>query len=334
MRYLPILAAASVLSFPIQAAVANDLKIVTSIRPIASLVENVTGSNANISVLVPTNASPHNYALKPSDASSLQNADVVFWIDEYFETFLDKAIQTLPQNANSIAFAEQSGIKVLDNRDFHEDQDHEEDEHHDEHGEDEHQDDDNDHEETHHEEEGHDEHEGHEHGESDLHIWLDPANAKTMVSIIADTLGQMDQKNAAMYQDNAATYSTKLDKLVAENEEKLHDASHQKFVTFHDAYQYFEARFDLHNAGVVTLSPDVKPGAKRLKELQEKLSHDNVACVFAEPQFDAKLVQLAVEGTNVKTAILDPLGANLESGPEFYAALINQLSENIVGCLD
>lgn len=229
---------------------------------------------------MPANASPHNYALKPSDAKKLQDADIIFWIDEHMETFLEKAIDTLPKNAISVTLAEQAGIIVLDNRELnlepdHHDDEHAHEEHELEHDEEHEHEEDHDHDDEHHDEheedDGHDQHEGHDHGEHDLHIWLDPENAKTIANVVAQTLGENDPEHAALYASNAEKLSAELDTLITDTATRLAPVQDQRFVTFHDAYQYYEKRFDIQNVGVVTLSPDIKPGAKRLKELKEAL---------------------------------------------------------------
>lgn len=341
MRALNCIALATLLASTATTAFADKLQVVTSIRPIHSLVEYVSQGNAEVTNLVPANASPHNYSLKPSDAQQLQNADVIFWIDEHLETFLAKAIETLPQNAVPIALAEQPGINVLDARalnlaqhdDDHKDEAHAHDDEHADHDHEDTHDHDDEHHEEHSEHDGHDEHEGHDHGAHDLHIWLDPENAKTIVSIIKYTLADMDPENALQYHANANELIEELDRLIESTSLQLATVKDKRFVTFHDAYQYYEKRFDIQNVGVVTLSPDIKPGAKRLKELKEALNENNIACIFSEPQFDAKLVNLAIEGTNVQTAELDPLGANLEAGATLYLDLINQLTTGFVDCL-
>lgn len=338
MRTLYCSALAMLLASTPTSAFAEKLQIVTSVRPIHSIVEYVSDGHAEVSNLVPANASPHNYALKPSDAKKLQDADVIFWIDEHMETFLEKAIDTLPKNATSVTLAEQDGIIVFDNRELdlepdHHDEEHEHDEKHEHEEEHDHNDKHDDEHEDHEAHDSHDQHEGHDHGEHDLHIWLDPENAKTIANVIAKTLGEKDPEHASLYIENAQKLSAELDSLIAETATRLAPVKDKRFVTFHDAYQYYEKRFDIQNVGVVTLSPDIKPGAKRLKELKEALGENKIACVFSEPQFDAKLVSLAIEGTNVQSAELDPLGANLDAGASLYIELVNQLTDGIVGCL-
>lgn len=305
MRPIISLVCASLFAILAQPALAERLKVVTSIRPVESLVEYISQGLADVTVLVPANTSPHTYALKPSDAQNLQNADVIFWVDENFESFLKKAIQTLPQNATAIEFTQQPGIALLEVREFAPTQ-------------------------------GLTEPLAEtepEHGAHDLHIWLDPENAKTMANIIADTLSAADTVNEIEYRKNARELIGRLDAQMATTKQRLAAVKDKQFVTFHDAYQYYEKRFELKNTGTVTLNPEIKPGAKRLTELKNALANNQIACIFSEPQFDAKLIELAIEGTNVNSAEIDPLGADLVSGPSLYFNLIENMTSSIVSCL-
>lgn len=319
-------------------ASASELNVVTSIRPLHSLLANVTQGVNTPTNIVPANASPHDYALKPSDAQALQNADLVFWVGEDLESFLAKSITSLPQNAKVIALQDHDDhFHLLPTREVSlESHDHSEEAHNhdDEHDHDTHEhEDEHAHEESHeHDDHSHDEHD-HEHGDTDLHLWLDVENAKHFVELAAEELSTADPDHAAQYEENAAATLEKLNALDTEIRTQLAGLEAKKFVTFHDAYQYFEAQYGLTNAGTVTLSPEIKPGAKRLSELKVHLKEDQITCIFAEPQFDAKLVDLAVEGTEVKQAVLDPLGADLEDGAELYFNLIRTMGNNFAECL-
>ncbi len=314
-------------------ASASELNVVTSIRPLHSLLANVTGGIITPKNLVPANASPHDYALKPSDAQALQNADLIFWVGDELESFLAKSITALPQDAKVISLSAQDDrFNLLPTRevslDDHAHEEHEDDHTHEEHAHEEH----GDHDDAH-EEHAHDEHEDHAHGDVDLHLWLDIENAKHFVELAATELSTADPENSALYQQNAVQTLEKLDALDAGIRDQLAELKDKRFVTFHDAYQYFETQYGLQNAGTVTLSPETKPGAKRLTDLQAHLSADQISCIFSEPQFDAKLIDLAVEGTSVKKAVLDPLGAQLEDGAELYFNLMRDMGNSFADCL-
>ena len=178
-----------------------------------------------------------------------------------------------------------------------------------------------------------DSHHDHGHGEHDPHYWLDPINAKAMVSEIQKQLSAIDPVNSARYAANAEALDVSLDRLVVEIENELKGLDESGFIAFHDAYQYFENRFGVNAIGTLTVSPEVMPGAKRVQELREKVLDSNATCVFSEPQFEPKLIKVITEGTSARTGVLDPLGAELKPGPNLYPTLIRQMASSLKGCL-
>mgnify|MGYP000148710827 FL=1 len=126
---------------------------------------------------------------------------------------------------------------------------------------------------------------------------------------------------------------TKLDNLVAEVDAELEPVKGRGYIVFHDAYQYFERRFGVSAIGSITVSPDVLPGAERVRELQEKVRDIDATCVFSEPQFEPKLVTTITENTNAGTGVLDPIGASIDDGPELYFTLIRNMAKSLKDCL-
>ncbi len=154
-----------------------------------------------------------------------------------------------------------------------------------------------------------------------------------MVSAIADSLAEADPENAETYRRNAEAEASRLDALEAEIAQKLSAVADRPFLVFHDAYQYFEARFGLTIAGSVTVSPEVNPGAQRITALQEKIAESGAACIFQEPQFSPAIVQTITEGSDVRIGVLDPEGSGLTEGPELYSQLLHGLADALVECL-
>jgi zinc transport system substrate-binding protein len=167
----------------------------------------------------------------------------------------------------------------------------------------------------------------------DTHVWLDPVNAQAITRAAAAALADADPANAATYRENADAQVDALDALVAELDAMLAPVRDRPFVVFHDAYQYFEARFDLAGVGSITISPSVQPGAERIRDIRTLLESLDAACVFAEPQFEPALVDRLVEGTDAASGVLDPLGADLPAGPDLYATLLRQNAQAIRDCL-
>jgi zinc transport system substrate-binding protein len=302
-----------------------EISVIASIKPVHSLVAAVMQGAGEPSLIIEGAGSPHTYNLKPSQAAALQDADVIFWVGKELEAFLEKPIGTIG-DGKAVELIRAHGLETLAMREggAFENHAHGEDEEHAEHD---HEDEDH----ADHDEEEHAEHR-HEDG-MDMHVWLDPVNAKAMAHEIAETLAEADPGNAALYEANADALSARLDELVTGISAELEPVHDKGYIVFHDAYQYFENRFGLTPAGAITVSPDIMPGAERLTEIRARIGELGAACVFSEPQFEPKLVTVATEGTDARSAVLDPLGASLDAGPELYFELIGAMARSFKSCL-
>ena len=325
----PALLATTILTASMTTAFA-DVRVVTSIKPVHSLVAAVMQGAGTPDLIVEGAGSPHTYALKPSQAKQLQEADLVFWMSHDLEAFLEKSIDGIATKAVSVPLMESRGLMTLGFREGGAFDDHGHDEHDDQ---DEHdKDDDHDHE-KHDDHDDHEKHNEHDHGEVDPHVWLDPENAKAMVHEIEEALAKADPANAATYESNAEAVMAKLDSLVAEIDSELQPVKGRGYIVFHDAYQYFENRFGVSAIGSITVSPEVLPGAERISDLQEKVRSLDATCVFSEPQFEPKLVATVTENTNARTGVLDPLGTAIDKGPNLYFTLIRNMASSLKNCL-
>ena len=461
LKFGLLLSIISILSY---SSFANaETKVVVSIKPVHSLVSYVMDGVGKPSLLVDGSASPHTFQLKPSHATMLQEADVVFWIGEDLESFLEDPLDSIANDARKVTLMESDQIDLLKFREKnifedHDDHDDHADEHGDDHDEhDDHADDHGDHgdhgfewagvfdltegtynwsfakvggeyadpamkmvilmsDEIESSEERaeellesssstdrnhsstlsandsafmlnfdesrettvfsveikeagkyafftehmpfefeadehffkdlsgndvepiaqepdsghHDHHHGHAHGEFDIHFWLDPEIAKTIVMIVSSELSELDPSNASIYNSNATKALSEIDQLIAATKGKIN--SNAKYVVFHDAYQYFEKRFGIEVVGALTVNPEVLPGAKQLSEIREAIEHENVNCLFSEPQFNPTIAETIAADTGVKAAVIDPLGAELELGKDLYFELINDLSSSFENC--
>ena len=347
LKKIPVIL--SILSLLTSFSSANaETKVVASIKPIHSLASYLMDGIGKPDLIVDGYASPHGFALKPSHAKMLQEADIVFWVGEDLENFLEKPLGSIAKKAEKIELLEIKGLTKLKFRErniFEEHDDHGHDDHakkeddHDDHDKEGHKEDDHDKEghdehghDDDHKKEGHDEHghEGHAHGEYDPHIWLDPMNAKVILSEMAEHLIENDKKNETIYKKNLKKAHKDLDKLTKKVKSELNKDF--KSIVFHDAYQYFEERFGINILGAFTVNTDVMPGAEQLAEIREIIEHDKVSCIFSEPQFNPDIIKAVAKDTNVATGVIDPLGATLDPGKDLYFDLISNMSKSFKGC--
>ena len=305
----------SILSFLTIFTSANaDLKVVASIKPIHSLASYLMDGVGKPDLIVDGYASPHGFAMKPSHAKMLQNADLIFWVGEDLENFLEKPLKSIAKKAEKIELMETKGLKKLKFRERNIFEEHGHDEHK-EHG---------------HKEDKHDDHHGHAHGEHDPHIWLDPINAKAILSEMAEHLIEKDPNNASAYKANLKKAHKALDNLTKKVKSEL--KGDFKSIVFHDAYQYFEKRFNVNVLGAFTVNTDVLPGAEQLAEIREIIEHEKVTCVFSEPQFNPDIIKAVAKDTNIKTGVIDPLGATLDPGKDLYFDLIRNMYASFKSC--
>ena len=283
-----------------------------SIKPVHALVAGVMGDTGTPRLIVDGVASPHTYRMRPSQAAALRAADVVVWVGETLETFLARPIASLGTDAEVVTLQRVAGVRLLRNR------------------------------------EGglwsrdrrvpHDAAYAHDralaYGEFDAHIWLDPGNARRIVEAVAATLARIHPEGAATYRGNAVAMGSRIEALEASLRRRLAPVRSHAFVVFHDGYQYFERAFGLNGVGAVTLGPARLPGAKRLAALRRALAERDARCVFTEPQFEPRLAQTVVERTAVRTAVLDPLGADLAAGADAWFTILRRMGDAVAECLD
>ena len=308
-----------------------ELKVVTSIKPIHSLASYLMDGIGKPELIVDGYASPHGFSMKPSHAKMLQNADLIFWVGEDLEGFLEKPLKSIAKKAEKIELIEIKGLNVLKFRERNIFDEHD----HDDHGKKEDDHDDHDHDEhakkeEHDDHDDHDGHEGHAHGEYDPHIWLDPMNAKVILNEMVEHLIENDPTNEAKYKSNLDKALKDIDTLTIEVMSDLSNSVSS--IVFHDAYQYFEKRFNVNILGAFTVNTDVMPGAEQLAEIREIIEHDKVACIFSEPQFNRDIINAVAKDMKIKTGVLDPLGATLDSGKDLYFKLIRNMSASFKGC--
>ena len=290
------------LALPAHAA---SLRVVADIPPVASLVQAVLGDGGTVETLLPPGASPHDHALKPSDARALQDADLVVWIGPALTPNLARSLDTLAGGATRLTLADATGTHLLPPRetalfDAH----------------------------------GHDHAHDHGHGHShdadapyDPHLWLDPDNASLWLGLFAETFAKADPDGAAQYRANAAAAQSALAEAADTARTRLAEGV-RPLALLHDGLYYFEDAFGLTTLGALTPSDAASPSPRRMAALRDALPAGT--CLLVEAQYDPRLV--AALGDDVAVAEVDPLGAMLPQDGTLYPALLVDLATRIAAC--
>ena len=295
---------AFVASFLLIGSAQAEVKVLTSIKPLQLIAAAVQDGVAIPEVLLPPGASPHNYALRPSDVRKVQSVDLLYWIGPDMEGFLPRVLsgRTLP----SVAVQDLPGMKL---RRFAED--------------------------SHSHAEDADEHD-HDHrpGTLDAHLWLSPVNARVIAGKMAVDLSAADPANAERYQRNAKAFDERLDALDARLKQRLASVEGKPYFVFHEAFDYFEDAYGLKHTGVFSVAAEVQPGAQHVAAMRKRLQEVGKTCVFSEPPLRPRLAETLVAGLPVKLAELDALGGYTPATAQGYEQVLEKLGNDLAGCLE
>lgn len=277
--------------------------IVVSIKPLTFIAAAIADGIADVKTLLPDGASPHNYALKPSDISTIDQADLIIWVGEDLETFLTNILQHINHSKQLDLTQEQTIITQL----YRDSQPHDEDKQ--------------------------DRHAHGHHGEYDMHIWLSPELAKSIALLIHQRLvillpqqqDKLEQNLTQFIEDITQTEKVMITEFAA--------IQNKGYFVFHDAYGYFERYFHLKNLGSFTINPAVQPSARKLYQIKQMINQNQVICLFSEPQFSSAMINKLVKNSSVRVGYLDPLGMNVQSSKNSYREFLQQLAKEYMNCL-
>ncbi|WP_050940526.1 zinc ABC transporter substrate-binding protein ZnuA [Vibrio harveyi] len=290
MKRAIILAVSAILTLP-----AHAVTVLTSIKPIQMITTELTEGVTAPDVLLQNNASPHDYALRPSDVQKVAAADLVIWYGHDLEPFLEKVVT---DRGNTLTLSLIPGLSL---REFGSEHSHD--------------------------------HDGHDHGTHDPHFWLGVETVQQVANAIAHKLAEVDPVHADTYANNLKKFEVKLNATDSEIKQQLAPVKDKGYFVFHDAYGYFEERYGLNQMGHFTVSPDRKPGAKTLIRIRKTLGTGDVACVFSEPQFTPAVIESVMRGSDVRSGVLDPLGSEVEVKSGSYFEFLKGMSNSFSQCL-
>lgn len=284
-----------------------EVRVLTSIQPLQLIAAAVQDGVGKPEVLLPPGASPHHYALRPSDVRRVAEVDLLYWIGPDMEGFLPRVL-----NGRSKPSVAVQGLAGMHLRHFGEDS----------HSHEEHADDADEHD--------HD----HRPGSLDAHLWLSTVNARVIAARMSADLAAADPANAARYQSNLKAFEQRLDALDQRLKTRLMGVADKPFFVFHEAFDYFESAYGLKHAGVFSVAAEVQPGAQHVAAMRKRLQEAGKTCVFSEPPLRPRLAETLTAGLPVKLAELDALGGTLPVTAQGYEQLLENLGNGLAGCLE
>ncbi|TGN41301.1 zinc ABC transporter substrate-binding protein [Marinobacter confluentis] len=279
-------------------------KVVVSIKPLELLVRAVATENTTVTTLVGPGSNPHNFSMKPSQRRALAEADAVFWVGPEMETFLTRLLQGDEFQARAHAFRPGEANASDD------------DGHHSDHG------------------HSHDHHHGESNGtENDPHIWLDPATAGDMAKVIHEVLASLPGADKAALAANLKAFEQALADTEQQIQQQLAPTRALSLFTYHNAFYHFAEHYDLPLAGVLTINPELSPGARHMAEVQETLRQAHRPCLMTERPFNPESWDAIVGDVAVNFSDWDPLASDIKADASGYIAFQKSIAASVMACL-
>ena len=282
-----------------------EVRVLTSIKPLQLIAAAVQDGAGTPEVLLPPGASPHNYALRPSDVRRVREVDLFYWIGPDLESFLPRVLQ-----GRTLPVVTVQSLPELRLRHFAADS--------------------QSHEAADPAEHDHD----HSPGSLDAHLWLSSVNARVIAARMATDLSAADPTNAARYKNNVKVFDERLDAMDARVKARVAGVAGKPFFVFHEAFDYFEDAYGLKHTGVFSVAAEVQPGAQHVAAMRTRLSEVGKTCVFSEPPLRPRLAETLTAGLPVKLAELDGLGGYTPATAQGYEQMMEKLGNDLAGCLE
>ncbi|MGH1471995.1 MAG: metal ABC transporter solute-binding protein, Zn/Mn family [Cellvibrionaceae bacterium] len=289
---------------------AKPITVIASIKPLALIAQDIVGDTGVVDVLVPPTSSPHDYAMKMSDAQKLSKADKVIWFGAELEQFLSKQIKGI-ESKQVITISDALNHNVRDQGD----RGHAEvGSNHPEHSEDS------------------------EH--PDLHLWLSPIKAQQIAEVIGQTL-IADQKalgnsqTAKNLESNLKQTLTNYDLLSNQLKTLFEPVQQIGFVVYHKAYGHLIEQYHLNQVGYISAHPEIPVGIKHMAELEKTVvlesKNGSTKCLFVESAHQSNSAEEIAKRLHLRVKALDILGSS--TGVSTYKQLMEKIARDMLNCL-
>lgn len=273
--------------------------VAVTVKPVFSLVASLMRGVGKPDLIISSNATPHHYSLRPSERRLIANASLVIWVGPELETFMPRVFSSMEQDKAQLVLIDIAEIVRLPARSVHPEQP---------------------------------TRSSTNTRTRDPHIWLMPDNVRIMVDAISKRLTSLDPKNSARYEHNRQSLHKRINSTDATIRRTL-SAKTSPFMTYHDAYQYFEKTYRLNNAGFVSSGPEISPSAKYVHALRERMRTEDIHCLLYEAPNRPALVDALTHDLNIRTIEVDATGIRLQANENTWFDIMLRLAKAYESCL-
>jgi zinc transport system substrate-binding protein len=285
----------------------KKLNIMTTIYPLFEFSSKITGDRASVVQLLPVGSEPHHWEPSPADMKQVYDAQVFIYHGANMEPWVDKILPELQkrnikiiratEKVELLTFEEEESLgltKFLGSKRAS----------------------------------GHDNHGGH--GSFDPHVWLDPLQAKIMVSFIAEKIAEADTVNADYYRQNAQEVLGELDQIHQEYSAAVSGFKNRNFVVSHAAFGYLAHRYELCQIPILGLTPEQEPDAATMASVIDFVRQQNIDSIFYEALVSPRVSEAIAKETGIETLELHPIGAITEEEREDSIDYFDLMRQNLI----
>jgi len=274
--------------------------ILSSIKPVHAIVVAIAGEHVNSDQLIPDFSSPHHYVFKPSDIRKVKRADIIFRIDEHFESILNPILTSASKQSKIVSLAENTKIHLLSLSGEH----------------------------------SHDGHTDENHNAADMHIFTSPKNAIVMAQTITESLSKLDPEHADDYKKNYQLFNERILTTSKEIQSYLAPLNDTPYIVFHNSWQYFADYFGLRKPNIISHQEGMTAGAKTLLNTRNEISSENIRCIFSDSTISAKQITALTKGLVIHNTRTDVLAEQLPINQNTYVDWLNNMGQKVKICLE
>jgi zinc transport system substrate-binding protein len=169
--------------------------------------------------------------------------------------------------------------------------------------------------------------------EIDAHFWLNSDNGIALAKEIKDRLIEIDQAQAAQYQSRFESFVAEIETTNRDLTERF-STSHNNYLVYHNAYQYFERQFGLQHSVALLADPETQPGIQHILRTRELVENSMPNCLLVELESSMELATTLTDGMDIRTVSVDHLGYDVLPSDNPYRQLLLQVAESFESCIN
>ncbi len=267
--------------------------IIVSIKPIHSIVSNITQGITTPKLLITNNQSPHYFHLKPSQISLIRQADLIISVHTNIESGIAKLLSNIDI---------QRKLYVVENSQQNN-------------------------------KDGHDEHDEHDEHDKDYHDWLNISAVQKFSIRLTNKLISIDANNRLIYQSNLLAFNKKLNILKKRIKEQLLPYQNTPIMTYSNAFKQFIQTNQLNAIATFVNNHEKLSSIKNILSGREVIRSKNVQCLISIIGVAPKKINSMIENFNIKHESIDIINLNYAQNNFYYSVLMQNIANKFEKCL-